>query len=174
MRVVALTLICLFFPTTIFAQTAGNKVVVIPLGAEEPIRYSGIAPIIVNNDTNTISFQAPPPPGPDSNMQPSLAMYYIIATVGVFPSRSSANPLLGTIVPVGFGFAPRGWASCEGQLLAISQNTALFSLLGTTFGGDGRVTFALPDLRGRTIIGQGTGPGLSTRRWGERLGTQSN
>ncbi len=67
-------------------------------------------------------------------------------------------------------FAPRGWALCEGQLLSIAQNTALFSLLGTIYGGDGRTTFALPDLRGRVPISPGTGPGLPTYREGTRSG----
>lgn len=82
------------------------------------------------------------------------------------------EPFLGQIQAFGFNFAPRGWATCEGQLLAISQNTALFSLLGTTFGGDGRTTFGLPDLRGRSIVGQGNGAGLSDIRWGERGGAE--
>lgn len=82
------------------------------------------------------------------------------------------EPFLGQIQPFGFNFAPRGWAKCDGQLLAISANSALFSLLGTTFGGDGRTTFALPDLRGRSIVHIGTGPGLSTISWGERGGTE--
>ncbi|MBL8501020.1 MAG: phage tail protein [Nitrosomonas sp.] len=60
-----------------------------------------------------------------------------------------SEPFLGEIRPFGFGFTPKGWASCDGQLLLIAQNTALFSLLGTMYGGDGRTTFALPDLRGR-------------------------
>lgn len=74
----------------------------------------------------------------------------------------------------GFGgnFAPRNWAFCNGQLLAISQNQALFSLLGTTYGGDGRTTFALPDLRGRAPISAGTGPGLSPRPLGQRSGQE--
>ena len=80
------------------------------------------------------------------------------------------EPFLGQIQAFGFNFAPRGWAFCDGQLLAISSNTALFSLLGTTFGGDGRTTFALPDLRGRSIVHVGTGPGLDTITWGERGG----
>lgn len=70
-------------------------------------------------------------------------------------------------------FAPRAWAFCEGQLLAISQNTALFSILGTTYGGDGRTTFGLPDLRGRVAIAPGTGPGLSTHRLGARSGVET-
>ena len=71
-------------------------------------------------------------------------------------------------------FAPRSWALCEGQLLAISQYQALFSILGTTYGGDGRTTFALPDLRGRVAIGEGQGPGLSNRPLGQRSGTATN
>ena len=66
----------------------------------------------------------------------------------------------------GGNFAPRGWAKCDGQLLAISSNTALFSILGTMYGGDGRTTFGLPDLRGRNAVGVGRGPGLSDYRQG--------
>jgi microcystin-dependent protein len=69
-----------------------------------------------------------------------------------------------------FNFAPKGWAFCQGQLLPISQNTALFSLLGTTYGGDGKSTFALPDLQGRVPIQPGQGPGLSLRDLGEQSG----
>lgn len=72
-----------------------------------------------------------------------------------------AEPFLGQIMMFGGNFAPRGWAFCAGQLLSISQNTALFSLLGTTYGGNGVQTFALPDLRGRFPLGMGNGPGLS-------------
>lgn len=70
-------------------------------------------------------------------------------------------------------FAPRGWAFCDGQLMAISQNDALFSLLGTIYGGDGRTTFGLPDLRGRVPVHQGTGPGLSNRRLGAKGGSEN-
>ena len=82
------------------------------------------------------------------------------------------DPFIGQIQPFGFNFAPRGWAKCDGQLIAISSNSALFSLLGTTFGGDGRTTFGLPDLRGRSIVHIGHGPGLSTITWGERGGVE--
>ncbi len=84
------------------------------------------------------------------------------------------EPFLGQIQPFGFNFPPRGWALCNGQLLAISSNTALFSLLGTTFGGDGRTTFGLPELRGRTMVHVGNGPGLPEVRWGQRFGNQDN
>jgi microcystin-dependent protein len=84
-----------------------------------------------------------------------------------------ANPYLGEIRPVPFNFAPVGWALCNGQILPISQNTALFSLLGTTFGGDGSATFALPDLRGRVVVHQGQGPGLSSYQMGQSGGVET-
>lgn len=80
---------------------------------------------------------------------------------------------LGQIMTFAFNFAPRGWAACNGQLMSISQNSALFSLLGTAFGGDGRTTFALPDLRGRSMISQGQGPGLSNVVIGEIAGNEN-
>ncbi|UZD24136.1 tail fiber protein [Algoriphagus halophytocola] len=83
------------------------------------------------------------------------------------------EPFLGQIMMVGFNFAPRGWALCDGSILPISSYTALFSLLGTTYGGDGRTTFALPDLRGRAPIGMGHGPGLSLRAQGAKGGAET-
>lgn len=79
---------------------------------------------------------------------------------------------LGMIAAFGFSFNPRGWAFCSGQTLGIAQNTALFSLLGTTYGGNGQTTFGIPDLRGRTLIGMGNGPGLSPVTQGEMSGNQ--
>ncbi|MEM8909888.1 MAG: tail fiber protein, partial [Bacteroidota bacterium] len=84
------------------------------------------------------------------------------------------EPFIGQIMMFGGNFAPRGWALCNGQLMPISQNQALFSLLGTTYGGDGRTTFALPDLRGRAAMHAGHGPGLTDRRLGQRSGTETN
>lgn len=84
-----------------------------------------------------------------------------------------SQPFLGQITLYPYNFAPLGWALCEGQLLPISQYTALFSLLGTQFGGDGRTNFGLPDLRGRVAIGQGQGPGLSSYAMGEVFGTEA-
>ena len=84
-----------------------------------------------------------------------------------------SEPFIGQLMTVPYNFPPRGWAFCQGQLLAIAQNTALFSLLGTTYGGNGQTTFALPDLRGRVPIGSGQGPGLSPRTLGEMAGTES-
>lgn len=83
-----------------------------------------------------------------------------------------SEPFVGEIRMFAGNFAPRGWAFCDGQLLAVSQNDALFSLLGTIYGGDGRTTFGLPDLRGRIPIHAGTGPGLSPRRLGAKLGSE--
>jgi microcystin-dependent protein len=81
------------------------------------------------------------------------------------------DPFLAEIRMFGGNFAPRGWALCNGQLMSISQNTALFALLGTTYGGDGRVTFGLPNLQGSAPMQQGQGPGLSPRYLGEMGGS---
>ena len=80
---------------------------------------------------------------------------------------------LGEIRTVGFNYAPQGWAMCDGQTMPITQNTALFSLIGTYYGGDGRTTFALPRLNGAVVIGQGQGPGLSNRLVGELGGVSA-
>ena len=84
-----------------------------------------------------------------------------------------SEPFLGQIVLFAGNFAPRGWATCEGQLLAIGQNQALFAILGTVYGGDGRTTFGLPDMRGRLAIHPGTGPGLSPRALGNKGGQET-
>lgn len=84
-----------------------------------------------------------------------------------------ADPFVAEIRAFPFNFAPKGWARCDGQLLPISQNTALFSLLGTTYGGDGKSTFALPNLMGRVPLHPGQGPGLSDRYLGESGGAES-
>ena len=82
------------------------------------------------------------------------------------------EPFVGEIIMFGGNFAPRGYALCDGQLLAISQNQSLFVLLGTTYGGDGRTTFGLPDLRGRVPLHQGDGPGLTNQTIGSRAGVE--
>ena len=84
-----------------------------------------------------------------------------------------SEPFIGEIRMFAGNFAPRGWALCDGQVLIVSQNTALFSLLGTIYGGDGRSTFGVPDMRGRIPIHAGSGPGLSSRTLGVELGTES-
>ncbi|MCA9068980.1 MAG: tail fiber protein, partial [Planctomycetaceae bacterium] len=108
------------------------------------------------------------------NRQPYLALTPLVSLVGTYPSRSlSADEFLGSVSWFAGTFAPIGYAKAEGQLLPISQNTALFSLLGTTYGGDGRTTFGLPDLRGRMAIHYGSGPGLSPVTLGQKWGTES-
>ncbi len=106
------------------------------------------------------------------NMMPYGTVNCIIALEGVFPSRSQSDPFIGQISFFGGTFAPRGWAFCNGQLLAISQYTALFSILGTTYGGDGRTSFGLPDMRGRALLHAGSGPGLTPRSLGESSGVE--
>jgi microcystin-dependent protein len=83
------------------------------------------------------------------------------------------NPFLGQIMLFGGNFAPQGWAFCDGTLLSIAQNTALFSILGTTYGGNGTTNFALPDLRGRAAVGFGNGPGLSPYVLGQSTGAET-
>lgn len=97
----------------------------------------------------------------------------LVAGMSVSQSAVASEPFLGEIKMVGFNFAPRGYAFCNGQLLEISSNTALFSLLGTIYGGDGRFTFALPDLRGRVAVHPGNGPGLSQYLVGQKGGLES-
>ncbi len=97
----------------------------------------------------------------------------LAATCVAGPSvQAGPEPYIGEISMFGGNFAPRGWALTDGQLLPISQYTALFSILGTTYGGDGRTTFALPDLRGRVPMHAGSGPGLTPRRLGEKGGVE--
>lgn len=85
-----------------------------------------------------------------------------------------SEPFIGEIVMFGGNFAPRSWAQCDGQLMPISQNTALFSILGTTYGGNGQTTFGLPDMRGRSPMHQGQGPGLTPRSLGEQGGSEND
>src|SRR5512143_3908889 len=84
-----------------------------------------------------------------------------------------SNPFIGEIRMFGGNFAPAGWAFCDGSLLPISENDALFTLIGTTYGGDGQTTFALPDLRGRLPVHMGTGAGLSSFVIGEAGGVET-
>ena len=120
--------------------------------------------LTINNAGNSIPF---------NHIQPYLAVNYCIATTGYYPSRSGTDPFIGEIDIFGFNFAPTGWALCDGSLLPISQNAALFSLLGTNFGGDGVSTFRLPNLQSRVAIGQGTGVGLSTYQIGQTGGSEN-
>ena len=109
----------------------------------------------------------------------SLAVIVTLSFTGVFGAAREeapimqAEPFIGQIGVFGFNFAPRGWAKCDGQLLPIANYTALYSLLGTTYGGDGRTTFGLPDFRGRAPISQGQGPGLTNRTIGQKGGSET-
>jgi len=106
------------------------------------------------------------------NRQPYLTVNYCIALQGIFPARN--DPFVSQIQIFPFNFPPKGWAFCNGQILSISQNTALFSLLGTTYGGNGTSNFALPDLRGRAPVNFGQGAGLSNYDEGETGGLESS
>ncbi len=108
------------------------------------------------------------------NHQPYLVNNYVIGISGIYPSRNAANlPYLGEIYLMGANFAPQGFASCDGSIFSIASNSALFSLLGTQYGGNGTSTFALPDLRGRVVVGMGQGAGLSPYVIGQSGGTES-
>lgn len=99
-----------------------------------------------------------------------LILFVFFSTIKI----NAQEPMLGEVRLFAGNFAPRGWALCQGQLLPINSNSALFSILGTTYGGDGRTTFGLPDLRGRVAVGVGNGPGLQrTDRIGVRGGVDS-
>lgn len=84
-----------------------------------------------------------------------------------------SEPFIAEIRIMPYNFAPRGWAFCDGQILSIAQNTALFALVGTTYGGNGQTTFALPNLQGRAAIAPGQGPGLAAYQWGENGGAST-
>jgi microcystin-dependent protein len=102
-----------------------------------------------------------------------IAAALVCSGLSVTPAAfAQAEPFLGQVMWVGFNFCPTGWAAANGQLLSISQNSALFSLLGTYYGGDGRTTFALPDLRGRTMVHVGQGAGLSNIDQGQSAGAE--
>ncbi len=96
----------------------------------------------------------------------------IVTSLGWGTPTAASEPFIGTIRYHAFNFAPRGWALCDGQILQVTQNEALFSLFGTTYGGDGRNTFGLPDMRGRLPVHQGSGPGLTPRTMGQRSGQE--
>lgn len=103
----------------------------------------------------------------------AVASLSTLAALQSVPASAQATPYIGQIMCAGYNFTPLGWAKLDGQLLAISQNEALFALIGTTYGGDGQVTFALPDARGRIMIHQGQGPGLSSYQLGQSAGTET-
>jgi microcystin-dependent protein len=103
-----------------------------------------------------------------------LGVAAMFATLTSAAYAQATEPFLGQLALVPYNFAPKGWALCNGQILSINQNTALFSLLGTTYGGDGITTFALPDLRGRVPISAGQGAGLSNYDLGQTGGSETH
>lgn len=105
-----------------------------------------------------------------------MACCLLFLIFGAFPQTATAGlePFIGEMMMTGANFCPRGWTDANGQLLAVSQNQALFSLLGTTYGGDGRTTFGLPDMRGRVAIHTGQGPGLTNRKQGGKGGMETH
>jgi len=146
----------------------------------------GAGKVLTSDSTGLASWQTPSGGGetlPDSNMQPFLGINFIIALEGIFPSRNTSarsrttegsglDPFIGEIIMFAGNFAPQGWAFCNGQLLPINQNQSLFAILGTVYGGDGRTTFALPDLRGRVPLHPGLGSGLTSRGLGQKGGAE--
>lgn len=102
-----------------------------------------------------------------------LVIPLFILILPVKTALSASDNFIGEINYFAGNFAPRGWAFCDGQILLIAQNTALFSLIGTTYGGDGRTTFALPEVRGRVVIHPGTGTGITSKQWGEKSGSET-
>jgi microcystin-dependent protein len=106
-------------------------------------------------------------------MKKFITLLFLLLALGFSNNTLAQEPYLGEVRMFAGNFAPNGWAKCEGQLLSIAENSALFSLLGTTYGGDGQTTFALPDFRGRAPIHSGQGPGLSNYFIGQQGGTES-
>ncbi|CAM3566645.1 phage Tail Collar domain protein [Flavobacterium saliperosum S13] len=104
----------------------------------------------------------------------TILFVMLTSLFAVNKTSAQSEPFIGQIAVVAFNYAPQGWAKCEGQLMSIQQNQALFALLGTTYGGDGVTTFRLPDLRGRVPMGDGTGSGLTPRVLGEMSGSETN
>ena len=98
----------------------------------------------------------------------------ILTTASTQNSFAGASPYIGDVMAVGFNFCPRGWTEADGKLLPVGQYSALFSLYGTMYGGDGRSTFGVPDLRGRVAMSKGTGPGLTPRTEGQKSGSETN
>jgi microcystin-dependent protein len=139
--------------------------------------FSGQADHAIPGSITNIEYLTTNPTGssqPFDNRQPFTVLNYAIALQGIFPSRNlSITPYLGSVDMFAGNFAPKGYALAQGQLLSINQNQALFSILGTTYGGNGTTTFALPDLRGRVPIGAGLGPDGHNYVLGEQSGAES-
>jgi microcystin-dependent protein len=139
------------------ALARGPRVDVRPYGTDQPV--VSLAPAAIGPSGGS---------QPHANVQPFVAINFIIAVSLMYPTD---GPFISEIGIFPFDFMPRDWAPCNGQLLPIGENTALFSLIGSVFGGDGTTTFALPNLQGSTPIGTGEGPGRSPRVLGQKGGS---
>jgi microcystin-dependent protein len=155
--------------TRMLGETTGSESVTLTTAQLPPHSHTLPLPLGVTGATGAGQ--------PYNNMQPSLALNYAIALQGVFPSPNTgsfgSDPILAFLELTSRADLPNGFASAQGQLLPINQNQALFSILGTTYGGNGQTTFALPDLRGRAVAGEGAGLGLTPLLLGESSGTES-
>ena len=109
-----------------------------------------------------------------TSLMAAAAAFALFAAVPAPDAHAGASPYVGDIMTVGFNFCPRGWTEADGKLLPINQWSALFSLYGTMYGGDGRSTFGVPDFRGRVAMSMGTGPGLTPRQEGQKGGSETN
>jgi microcystin-dependent protein len=152
------------------SQSAGNRL------SGNSTGIPSWSPEISGNITRDISMTGGSQP--HNNMQPYLTLNFAIAMQGIFPSRNKdvpekgSEPFVGEVAIMAFNFAPTGYALCQGQTVLISQNTALFALLGTNYGGDGKTNFLLPDLMGRVALHRGQGTGLSNYSIGEKGGEE--
>ncbi len=162
----------------VFGQSNNVMIDSLQVGVRR-LPFSGQADNAIPGSITGIEYLTTNPAGgsqPFNNLQPSLALNYAIALVGIFPSRnltSGGQEILGSVDMFAGNFAPKGFALAQGQLLPIAQNQALFSILGTFYGGNGQTTFALPDLRGRVPIGTGPGPDGHNYALGEQDGVES-
>lgn len=170
----------LFWNGTVWQELSGS-----PISATSPLSVSSTNTVSLNPGTATgdlitwdgVNWISTQPAVQhfsisQDNRQPFLTMNYCIALQGIFPSRNT--PFLAEIDLYSFSFPPKGWAFCNGQLLPINQNQALFSLLGTFYGGDGITTFALPNLQGRVTLGFGNGAGLTPYNLADKGGVETN
>jgi len=107
-------------------------------------------------------------------MSKKLCITFLFFGILSFNALNAQQPMMGEIRMFAGNYPPKGWAFCDGQMLAISQNSTLFAILGTTYGGNGTVTFALPDLRGRVAMNEGSGPGLANYSLGQKGGSETN
>ena len=159
--------------------TANNLLVGNGTGAVLTIAPTTSGNFLVANGTNwisksiTLSLSATGSDQPISILPPYLTIRYCIALEGNYPARNGIDPFMGEIEILPYDFAPKGWADCDGSILAVAQNQALFSLLGNRYGGNGQTSFALPDLRGRFPIGQGQRPTFSNYQMGQAGGSET-